>query len=345
MKGTFFLGADRTPKFEVREVPIPELGDHEVLVRNMACGICGTDVHIYHGEAGSAEVAPPVILGHEFSGIVERTGSRVSAVQVGDHVTLDPNMYCGQCRPCRMGRKQNCEHLFALGVNTNGGFAQYTVSPESQCFKVNDDMDFDVAAMAEPLACVIHGIDQAGIRPGQTVAVVGGGMIGLLMVQMAKLSGAATVVLSEPIEMRRQIGLEVGADFTIDPTSEDINDRMRRETGRPGADVVIECVGKPFAVEQAIRLADLGASVLLFSVPAPDDTVPLPLFDVYKKELKIIGSMINPDTHQRAVNLLNSGRLEIKKLITHRFGLSQLEEAILEQMSSDSIKVVVRPQE
>ena len=206
-------------------------------------------------------------------------------------------------------------------------------------------MDFDVAAMAEPLACVIHGIDQAGIRPGQTVAVVGGGMIGLLMVQMAKLSGAATVVLSEPIEMRRQIGLEVGADFTIDPTSEDINDRMRRETGRPGADVVIECVGKPFAVEQAIRLADLGASVLLFSVPAPGDTVPLPLFDVYKKELKIIGSMINPDTHQRAVNLLNSGRLEIKKLITHRFGLNQLEEAILEQMSSDSIKVVVHPQE
>lgn len=344
MKGTFFLGADHTPKFEVREVPVPELGDHEVLVKNMACGICGTDVHIYHGEAGSADVTPPVILGHEFSGIVVQTGSQVTVVQAGDHVTLDPNQYCGICRPCRMGRKQNCEHLFALGVNTNGGFAEYSVSPETQCFKINDDIDFDVAAMAEPLACVIHGIDQAGIRPGQTVAVVGGGMIGLLMVQMAKLSGASTVVLSEPIEMRRRIGLEVGADAVIDPVHEDISERIREITGSSGADVVIECVGKRFAVEQALQLAGLGASVLLFSVPAPDAVLSLPLFDVYKKELTIIGSMINPDTHQRAVNLINSGKLEIKKLITHTFGLDQLDEAIHEQMSSDSIKVVVHPQ-
>lgn len=343
MKGTFFLGADKTPKFEVREVPVPELGDHEVLVKNMVCGICGTDVHIYHGEAGSAEITPPVILGHEFSGVVEKTGSKVTAVRKGDHVTLDPNMYCGTCRPCRMGRKQNCEHLFALGVNTNGGFAEYAVSPEAQCFKINDDVDFDVAAMAEPLACVIHGIDLAGIRTGQTVAVVGGGMIGLLMVQMAKISGASAVVLSEPIEMRRRIGLEVGADFTIDPIHEDIGEMMMKYTGRSGADVVIECVGKTFAVEQALQLADLGAVVLLFSVPAPDAMLSLPLFDVYKKELKIIGSMINPDTHQRAVNLINSGKLEIKKLITHTFGLHQLDEAIHEQMSGGSIKVVIHP--
>lgn len=345
MKGTFFLGADQTPKFEVREVPIPELGDYEVLVKNMACGICGTDVHIYHGEPGSAEVTPPVILGHEFSGIVEKIGSRVTAVQTGDHITLDPNRYCGICRPCRMGRKQNCEHLFALGVNTNGGFAEYAVAPESQCFKVKETVDFDAAAMAEPLACVIHGIDQAGIQPGQTVAIVGGGMIGLLMVQMAKLSGATTVVLSEPIEMRRHIGMEVGADYTIDPIHENVTEMMRKYTGRPGADVVIECVGRIFAVEQAFTFADLGATILLFSVPSPDAMASLPLFDVFKKELKIVGSMINPDTHERAVNLINSGRLEIKKLITHTYGLGQLEEAVNKQMSSDSIKVVVHPQE
>lgn len=345
MKGAFFLGTDKTPEFEVREVPIPELEAYQVLIKNMSCGICGTDVHIYHGEAGSAEVTPPVILGHEFSGIVEKVGSKVTAVQPGDHVTVDPNMYCKTCRPCRMGRKQNCEHLFALGVNTNGGFAEYTVSPEEQCFKVNDNIDFDVAAMAEPLACVIHGIDQISIQTGQTVAVIGGGMIGLLMVQMAKLSGAATVILSEPIEMRRQIGIEIGADFTIDPIHEDVSDMMMKYTGRPGADVVIECVGKTFAVEQALQAADLGATILLFSVPAPEATLSLSLFDVFKKELKIVGSMINPDTHQRAVNLINSGRLEIKKLITHEFGLNRLEEAIHTQMSNDSIKVVVHPQE
>lgn len=285
-----------------------------------------------------------MILGHEFAGIVAQIGRRVMAVRVGDHVTLDPNQYCGTCRPCRMGRRQNCEHLFALGVNTNGGFAEYTVSPETQCFKVNDDIDFDVAAMAEPLACVIHGIDQAAIQTGQTVAVVGGGMIGLLMVQMARLSGASTVVLSEPIEMRRKIGLEVGADAVIDPIHEDVRERIREITGGCGADVVMECVGKPFAVEQALSLAGPGASVLLFSVPAPDAVVSLPLFDVYKKELTIIGSMINPDTHQRAVNLINSGKLEIRKLITHTFGLDRLDEAIHEQMSSESIKVVIHPQ-
>lgn len=344
MKGAFFLGSQQEQKFEVREVPLPEPGDHEVLVRNMACGICGTDVHIYHGEAGSAEVTPPVILGHEFSGIVEKVGSQVTSVRPGDHVTLDPNMYCGTCRPCRMGRKQNCEHLFALGVNTNGGFAEYSISPETQCYRIHDTIDFDVAAMAEPLACVLHGIDQAGIRTGQTVAVVGGGMIGLLMVQMAKLSGASTVVLSEPIEMRRRIGLEVGADAAIDPLHENLAETIKKHTGRTGADVVIECVGRISAVEQAVELADLGATVLLFSVPAPDASISLPLFEVYKKELTIVGSMINPDTHQRAVNLINSGRLEIKKLITHSFGLGQLDQAIHRQMGNDSIKVVIHPQ-
>lgn len=345
MRGTFFLGADKDPKFIVREMIMQELSTKDVLVKNMACGICGTDVHIYHGESGSAEVTAPVVLGHEFSGVVEKVGSEVTVVQVGDHVTLDPNSYCGTCRPCRMGKKQNCEHLFALGVNTNGGFAEYVVSPETQCFKIQDDVDFDVAAMAEPLACVIHGIDQARICPGQTVAVIGGGTIGLLMVQMAKISGASTVVLSEPIEKRRCIGEDVGADFTIDPLHEDVNEKMWEYTGRPDADVVIECVGKTFAVEQALRFGGLGATIVLFSVPAPDATVVLPLFDVFKKELKIVGSMINPDTHQRAVNLINSGKLEIKRLITHTFGLNQLDEAIQMQMSSDSIKVVIHPQE
>ncbi|MCI8504639.1 MAG: zinc-dependent alcohol dehydrogenase family protein [Lachnospiraceae bacterium] len=343
MKGTYFLGAAASPRFEVREMEFAEPGPHEVLVENKSCGVCGTDVHIYHGEKGSAEVHPPVVLGHEFSGIVAKVGSGVTDVKVGDHVTLDPNIYCGKCMPCRMGKKQNCENLFALGVNVNGGFAQYALCPDTQCFKVREDMDFDVAAMAEPLACVIHGIDQAGIRPGQTVLVVGGGTIGLLMVQMAKLSGASQVILSEPIELRRKIGMEVGADAVIHPLEEDIMERIRKITGRNGADVVIECVGKPFAAEQAFKAAGFGATVLLFSVPAVDATAALPLFDVYKKELHVVGSMINPDTHQRAVNLLNSGCMEIKKLITHVYDLEHLEDAILMQMSSESIKVVVHP--
>ena len=343
MKGTFFLGAENTPKFEVREMQFGPLGPHQVLVENRACGICGTDVHIYHGEKGSAEVNPPVVLGHEFSGIIADIGAEVEGFKVGDHVTIDPNMYCGHCMPCRMGKKQNCENLFALGVNVNGGFAEYSVCPDTQCFKVRNDLDLDVAAMAEPLACAIHGIDSVGIIPGQVVLVVGGGTIGLLMVQLAKLSGASTVILSEPVEMRRKIGLKVGADAVINPLEEDITERILAICGRTGADVVIECVGKEFAVMQAIGAAGFGANILLFSVPSVDATIQLPLFDVYKKELHIMGSMINPDTHQRAVHLLNSGRLKVKELITHTYDLEHLDEAIHMQMSSESIKVMVHP--
>ncbi len=343
MKGSFFVGADKNPKFEVREMAFGPLGPRDVLVNNKACGICGTDVHIYHGEKGSADVTPPVVLGHEFAGVVVEVGSEVTGVKPGDHVALDPNMYCNQCMPCRMGKKQECEHLFALGVNVNGGFAEYSVCPETQCFKVRDDISFDEAAMAEPLACVVHGIDQAQIQPGQTVLVIGGGTIGLMMVQMARLCGASTVILSEPVEMRRKIGMEVGADAAIDPIHEDVPGRIKEICGRDGADVVIECVGRPFAVEQAFAAAGFAATILLFSVPGVDATVPLPLFDVYKKELRIVGSMINPDTHQRAVNLINSGRLELKKLITHVFDLEHMDEAIHMQMSAESIKVVVHP--
>ena len=135
----------------------------------------------------------------------------------------------------------------------------------------------------------------------------------------------------------------MGADATIHPLEEDVPERIREITGRDGADVVIECVGKPFAAEQAFAAAGFGATVLLFSVPAVDATVALPLFDVYKKELHVVGSIINPDTHQRAVNLLNAGCLEIKKLITHVYDLEHLEDAILMQMNSESIKVVVHP--
>ncbi|MDO5540153.1 MAG: zinc-dependent alcohol dehydrogenase family protein [Eubacteriales bacterium] len=343
MKGSFFMGADKTPRFQVKEMEFGPLGEHEVLVQNKACGVCGTDVHIYHGEKGSADVIPPVVLGHEYAGIVAAVGSGVTDVKPGDHVAMDPNMYCGKCMPCRMGRKQNCEHLFALGVNVNGGFAEYSVCPDTQCFKVNKDISFNVAAMAEPLACVIHGIDLVHIQPGQTVLVIGGGTIGLMMVQMAKLVGASCVILSEPIEMRRKIGLEVGADAAIDPIHENLKERILEISGRDGADVVIECVGRPMTAAQAVDAAGFNANVLLFGVPGVEDTLALPMFKVYQKELHITGSMINPDTHQRAVNLINSGRIELEKLITHIYDLDHLEDAIKMQMSSESIKVLVNP--
>lgn len=337
MKASRFLG---NKTFAVADLPTPHAGPGELVLRNQVCGVCGTDVHIYHGEPGSADVNPPVVLGHEYSGEVVEVGEGVTGFAVGDHVTVDPNIYCGHCAYCQNGKKQLCPSMEAIGVTRDGGFAQYSRIPASQAFKLEPTVPWEAAAMAEPLACCLHGIDLAGIQVGDKVCVVGGGAIGLLMVQLAKLSGASQIVLSEPNEKRRQVGLQLGANAALDPTRPDAQEAFAQVLGG-GANVVIECVGNVPAVKSAFQFAGKGATVLLFSVPKVDATFDLPLFDVYKKELTIKGSFVNPDTHARAVALINSGKVDFGPIITHRFPLDQLPEAIAMQMSDASIKVVV----
>ena len=337
MKAARFLG---NKTFAVTDLPTPHAGPGELVLRNQVCGVCGTDVHIYHGEPGSADVNPPVVLGHEYSGEVVEVGEGVTGFAVGDHVTVDPNIYCGHCAYCQNGKKQLCPSMEAIGVTRDGGFAQYSRIPASQAFKLEPTVPWEAAAMAEPLACCLHGIDLAGIQVGDKVCVVGGGAIGLLMVQLAKLSGASQIVLSEPNEKRRQVGLQLGANAALDPTRPDAQEAFAQVLDG-GANVVIECVGNVPAVKSAFQFAGKGATVLLFSVPKVDATFDLPLFDVYKKELTIKGSFVNPDTHARAVALINSGKVDFGPIITHRFTLDQLPEAIAMQMSDASIKVVV----
>ena len=340
MKASRFLG---NKTFAVADLPTPHAGPGELVLRNQVCGVCGTDVHIYHGEPGSADVNPPVVLGHEYSGEVVEVGEGVTGFAVGDHVTVDPNIYCGHCVYCQNGKKQLCPSMEAIGVTRDGGFAQYSLIPASQAFKLEPTVPWEAAAMAEPLACCLHGIDLAGIQVGDKVCVVGGGAIGLLMVQLAKLSGASQIVLSEPNEKRRQVGLQLGANAAIDPTRPDAQEAFAQVLDG-GSNVVIECVGNVPAVKSAFQFAGKGATVLLFSVPKVDATFDLPLFDVYKKELTIKGSFVNPDTHARAVALINSGKVDFDPIITHRFTLDQLPEAIAMQMSDASIKVVVEAQ-
>lgn len=340
MKASRFLG---NKTFAVTDLPTPHAGPGELVLRNQVCGVCGTDVHIYHGEPGSADVNPPVVLGHEYSGEVVEVGEGVTGFAVGDHVTVDPNIYCGHCAYCQNGKKQLCPSMEAIGVTRDGGFAQYSLIPASQAFKLEPTVPWEAAAMAEPLACCLHGIDLAGIQVGDKVCVVGGGAIGLLMVQLAKLSGASQIVLSEPNEKRHQVGLQLGANAALDPTRPDAQEAFAQVLDG-GANVVIECVGNVPAVKSAFQFAGKGATVLLFSVPKVDATFDLPLFDVYKKELTIKGSFVNPDTHARAVALINSGKVDFGPIITHRFTLDQLPEAIAMQMSDASIKVVVEAQ-
>ncbi|MEM5779620.1 MAG: zinc-dependent alcohol dehydrogenase family protein [Lawsonibacter sp.] len=340
MKGSFYLG-DR--KFAVRELSNLTPQEGEVRIRVAACGVCGTDVHIYHGGKGSAEVSPPVVLGHEFSGVVEEIGPGVDIVAVGDRVTVDPNLYCGKCHYCQSGKKQLCTGLRAYGVNENGGFAQACVVKQEQCYKLSPTIPLKYGAMAEPLACAIHGVDQAKIRQGDTVCVLGGGAMGLIMVQLAKMAGASLVMLSEPVSLRREVGLKVGADAAVDPIQEDLPARVKELTGLDGVDVVIECVGNRIAMDQAFQVCKRGTTVLLFAVHPVDEGSEISPFDIYNKELTIVGSMINPDTHGRAVALINSGRLQLEPLLTHSFPIVELEQAILTQMGRESIKVLVEP--
>lgn len=339
MLGAYFLG---NQTIETRSLTLGEPGEGQVLVRVAACGICGTDVHIYHGGKGSAEVTPPVILGHEFSGFVEKLGPGVEGLRVGQLVTVDPNIYCGKCRPCRQGQKQMCHSMKAVGVNMDGGFAERCLVPYAQCVPVPDGVEPELAALAEPLACCIHGIDRAAIRPGENVLVIGGGTIGQLMLQLARVAGAAKVVLSEPVAARRALALELGADGAIDPLTEDFHQRLEEILGVPGADVVIECVGAPRTSGQAIDAAAGCGRVLLFGVPNPEAVLQTRMHPIFQKELTIMGSFVNPDTHSRAVALIASGQLKLERLITHRFPISRLEEAIAMQTSDESIKVIVK---
>lgn len=223
-----------------------------------------------------------------------------------------------------------------------GGFADFCYAPEAQCFLLDPELPLEYGAMAEPLACCLHGIDRAQIRTGDTVLVIGGGAIGLLMVQLAKLSGASQVLLSEPVQTRREIGLQLGANAAIDPIHEDLTARIRALTGMDGVDVVIECVGNTIATAAGLLRHQAPARLSCSSASQKSGTThPLSLEDVYQKELTIVGSIINPDTHQRAVDLINSGRIQLAPILTHRFPIERLKDAILMQMSSESLKVLV----
>lgn len=166
MKATYFMGHET---FEVRECPT-EGKAGTVVVKNYACGVCGTDVHIYHGEKGSAAVNPPVVLGHEYSGVVTEVGEGVKGLKIGDHVTIDPNIYCGECEYCRNGKKQMCRHMEAVGVTMNGGFEEYSIVPAAQALLLDPNVPLEYGAMSEPLACCLHGIDRAEIKVATSYA-------------------------------------------------------------------------------------------------------------------------------------------------------------------------------
>ena len=240
----------------VEEVPVRKLKDNEVKIQVKYCGICGTDIHIFHGDGGCCDVTPPLVPGHEFSGVVAEVGAGVKTVKVGDRVTGDPNDMCGECYFCKNGMQHFCKNNIGIGTTVDGGFAEYVIMREKQVYKVSDDLSFIEAAMTEPISCCLHGIDLCNIKAGDTVLVIGGGPIGMIMMQLAKNAGASKVIMSEPVEEKREQALKLGATKTIDPLHEDVEAVLAEYC--ENVNVVIECVGNVHTQADAVRLCILG---------------------------------------------------------------------------------------
>lgn len=325
---------------EIEDVPVREPKPDEVVVKVAYCGICQTDVHIFNGEDGAYAVHPPLIPGHEFSGTVVQKGSEVESLEIGDRVSCDPNDMCGGCDACLDGKEHFCRNGVGIGTTINGGFAEYVTFRAKSAYRISDQLDLMEAAMAEPLSCCLHGIDLCHIRPGDTVLVIGGGPIGMIMLQLARISGAAKIILSEPVKTKRDLAEKLGANITVNPQEEDVEDVLHENTDN--VDVVIECLGNPKTQEDAVRFAGNGATVMFFGLSDPGLTFPLDVNQVFKKELKLTSSYINPYTFGRALKLLEAHVINVKDLIAQVLPLESLPLALGDDSYRRNGKVIIR---
>jgi 2-desacetyl-2-hydroxyethyl bacteriochlorophyllide A dehydrogenase len=321
--------------FDMCDYTLPILGTNELLIKVDNCGICGTDRHIF---SGSAPSSIPIILGHEYCGTIVDLANSSGQFKIGDKIAVDPNIYCCYCSYCKKGNINYCENLKALGVTLNGGFAEYSIVPSSQAYLLPDNFDLSIASFSEPLSCCLRGIEHADIKPGNTVVIIGGGSIGLMMVQLVKISGASKIILIEPDHSKQLIGLELGADFVLDSNEEKIFEQIN-DLSNGHVDVVIECVGNKSTIENAIKIAGKGGKVIIFGLAPKDQTISLNLQYLFHKELKIFNSYLNPFTFKSAVDLLVNKKIEVQKLISQQIQLKDIPDFFSNHTNSSNIKV------
>ena len=314
---------------DVRDVPVPAVGPGEVLVKVAACGICGTDVHILRGEyLGSY----PVVPGHEFAGEVVAVGEDVGRITGGMRVAVEPNIACDNCASCLSNRQNFCLNWQAVGVTRPGGMAEYVVAPEKAVFDVGD-LSFEAAAFVEPLSCVIHGIERAEIRLADRIAILGAGPIGLLLLQVARQSGAGDVTVLERQSTRGELALSLGATRWL----EDLT-ALPENT----FDVVIDATGVPPVMAQTVGLSRPGGTILLFGVPPQGAELTLDAFAIFEKGLTLRSSFTSLRNSRQAVAMLQSGQVRVADLVSHRLPLTDFARGVeMIESGLDGVKKVL----
>lgn len=333
---------DEPRSFSVRDVPRPAPGPGEVVVDVDLAGVCGTDLHLHEGGFFASF---PLTPGHESTGTVREVGPGVEHVRVGQRVAVDNASACGRCAVCSRGDHLFCEAFHSLGVNAPGGFAESLLSPAHKVYPA-DDLAPDLAVLAEPLACAVHGVDVLGLRPGADVLVVGAGTTGLLLAQLLLHGGAGRVTMAAPTAFKLELAESYGVDRVVHVTRDAVETARTLAALQPdGFDVTVDVTGAAPVVQTLPSLTAANGTVFVYGMCDEDASVAWSPYDVFRRQLTVKGSFAQVDCMDRSLALLRSGRVRTEGLVTHRFPLSAYGEA-LEALRGDptSLKVVVEPQ-
>ncbi len=334
---------DAPKQYSVREVPTPEPGPGEVRIKVNQVGVCGTDVHIHHGDFGAVF---PLTPGHELVGTIDALGEGTGRFAVGEQVTVNPNVYCGTCDYCLAGRLILCSNMKGLGSNFPGFFAEYATVREDLVFSV-EGIHPDTAVFTEPAACAMHGLETLQIRPGATALVFGAGPTGLLLAQLIRSGGAASVTVAAPTPFKLETAKALGVDQTVLIDRADMEGnraRLLEASGADGYDYVVEATGSTAIGNICVPLTRNGGTVMVYGVTRADETVSFHPFDVFRREITIKGSFDEMTSFGAAIRALRSGRARTDGMITHRFSLDDYGKA-LDAVAGDRTahKVVIVP--
>ncbi len=325
--------------YAVTEVPVPDIRPDQVLIRVRVCGVCGTDVHIHHGEFIAKF---PLIPGHEFVGEVARVGADVTEFAVGQRVAADNTILCGHCYYCKRNQPLYCENFYSLGCTGPGGFAEYVAVGRDKVFAIGD-LPYEQAVMIEPTACAVHGLDRIHVRPGDDILMFGSGPTGIVLSQLLKHAGAANVVVAGSSEQKLRLLRNAGIDVVaLDRADHSKHEKELAQRFPRGFDIVIDATGAAEVIQQCAKFAKFGGKIVIYGVAAQDDRVTVSPYDIFHKELTVIGSFAQTHCFDRAIQFIQSGVVKLDGLVTHRYGLDEFGKAIEQiEHGGGHIKVLI----